>query len=262
MGSAHSPKKLEQPNIISQEPRTPTISRIIPQMVHPASDPPQAPPILPHMFHSSPGNASEGDTADSTSKVVDRIHRSLGNPTVPQRPTWHPHPRSRELLEKKNEMWPLVDNKVRAEMHNYRRILQQDLRNLDIGDFGIMVALYGSSRTAQPSFIVLSTKRFPLTMVQGIPEQFGLVSLRYTHKERIEDVLMKTYTQNPYPGLAIGAADRSHTYFSLGWWVKDCDSGSVFNLTCGHSLREAPKNGPYSWFINDERGSPQVVDIG
>lgn len=198
---------------------TPTIPR---QRVHPASDPPQAPPILPQTFHSSPENVSEGDTTDSPSKVVDRIHRSLGIRTVPERPRWHPLPRSREFPEKKNEMWPIVGKRIREELNTYRRILQQNPRKLNMGDFGIMLAMYGSSRTtARPSFIILSPERLPPTMIpsEGIPDQFGLVSLRYTHEERSEDVLLKGYT---YPGLAIGAAERPHTSFSLGWLVRDC----------------------------------------
>jgi hypothetical protein len=90
--------------------------------------------------------------------------------------------------------------------------------------------------------MVLSTGRLSPTLIEGTPDQFGLVFLRYNHQERREDVLLQGYTQNPYPGLAIGTVDRPHTSFSLGWWVRECESGSVFNLTCGHCLREIPKD--------------------
>lgn len=197
-----------------REPMTPTIPR---QRVHPASDPPQAPPILPQTFHSSPENVSEGDTTDSPSKVVDRIHRSLGIRTVPERPRWHPLPRSREFPEKKNEMWPIVGKRIREELNTYRRILQQNPRKLNMGDFGIMLAMYGSSRTtARPSFIILSPERLPPTMIPRRDSRTSLDSFLYdipTPEERSEDVLLKGYT---YPGLAIGAAERPHTSFSLG----------------------------------------------
>jgi hypothetical protein len=40
-------------------------------------------------------------------------------------------------------MWPIVDNTIREELHTYRRVLHQNLRNLNMGDFGIMLAMYG-----------------------------------------------------------------------------------------------------------------------
>jgi hypothetical protein len=82
-------------------------------------------------------------------------------------------------------MWPILDNKLREELSTYRRILQNNLRKLNLRDFGIMLAMYGSSReTAQPSFIVLCPEPLPQTsMTEGITHPFGLVPLRYTQKE-------------------------------------------------------------------------------
>jgi len=146
------------------------------------------------MFYSSPENASEGDTMDSPSKAIDRIHHSLSIRTIPQHPTWHPHPQSWELLENMDDMWPIVDNKIREELNTHWRVLQQNLPKLNMGDLGIMLAMYGSSRTTvQPSFIVLCPERLPpgSTMIEGIPNQFQLIFLWYTHKERSQDVLLK-----------------------------------------------------------------------
>ena len=247
----------QQPSLPQEEPRTPMLPRAFLPLVHPSSEPHASSTILPQTFHSSPENASDGATTlESPSKVLSRIHGSL-----PQRLSWHPHPRSRQLLEMKNDMWPILDTQIRQTLNSFRPLLREHLRRLPIGDFGIMLAMYGHSRaTAQPSFIVLSSERFSATMIPGIPNQFRIVSLRYTHKQGSQDVLLKEYTERPFPGLAIGAADRPHTSFSLGWWVRDCGSGSVFNLTCAHSLREPQREEPHAWSRNDELGSPQVVD--
>jgi hypothetical protein len=104
-------------------------------------------------------------------------------------------------------MWPITDQKLREGLTAYRRILQNNLRRLNLRNFGIMLAIYGSSREkAQASFVVLCPEVLPQTgMTEGIPQRFGLIPLRYTHKERSENILEKGYTQNPYPGLAIGA---------------------------------------------------------
>lgn len=251
------PNAPQQSSISQDEPRTPMLPRALLPLVHPSSEPHASSTILPQAFHSSPGNASDGATTlESPSKVLSRIHDSL-----PRRPSWHPHPRSRQLLEMKNDMWPILDTQIRQTLNSVRPVLQEYLRRLPIGDFGIMLAMYGHSReTAQPSFVVLSSERFSMTMVPGIPDQFRIVSLRYTHKQGSQDVFLKEYTEKPCPGLAIGAADRPHTGFALGWWVRDCTSGSVFNLTCAHSLREPQKEGTHAWSRNDELGSPQVVD--
>jgi len=153
MGSTHSPTNPELPITISQEePRTPTVPRVVPQWVYPASDPTQAPPILRQTFYSSSEHASEGDTTDSPSKVMDRIHRSLGIRSVHQRPNWHPIPQSQELLKTKNDMWPILDTKIREQLNTYRHVLRENLRKLNI-DFGIMLAMYGSSRTNCAAFI-------------------------------------------------------------------------------------------------------------
>ena len=251
------PNAPQQPSVPQEEPRTPVLPRASLPLVYPSSEPHASSVVLPQACHSSGENASDGATTlESPSKVLSRIHGSLG-----QRPSWHPHPRSRQLLEMKNDMWPILETQIRQTLDSFRPLLQEHLRRLPIGDFGIMLAMYGHSRaTAQPSFIVLSSERFSATMIPGIPDQFRIVSLRYTHKQGSQDIFLKEYTERPFPGFAIGSADRPHTSFSLGWWVRDCTSGSVFNLTCAHSLREPQREGPHAWFRNDELGSPQVVD--
>ena len=252
------PNMTQQPSIPQEEPRTPTFPRTLLPLIHPSSEPHAFSATLPQAFHSSPENASDGAiTQESPSKVLSRIHGSL-----PHHPSWHPHPRSRQLLETKNDMWPIVDTQIRQALNSFRPLLQEHLRRLlPSGDFGILLAMYGHSRaTAQPSFIVLSSEQLSATMIPGIPDQFRIICLRYTHKQGSQDVFLKEYTERPFPGLAIGAADRPHTSFSLGWWVRDCTSGSVFNLTCAHSLRESRKEEPRTWSRNDELGSPQIVD--
>ena len=201
-------------------------------------------------------SASDGATTlESPSKVLSRIHGSL-----PPR-SWHPHPNSRQLLTMQNDIWPILDTQIRQTLASFRPLLQTHLRRLPLGQYGIMLAMYGRTRrTAQPSFIVLSSERFSETTIQGIPQEFRIVSLRYTHKQGSQDVFLKAYTARPAPGVAIGSADRPHTSFSAGWWVRDCASGSVFNLTCAHSLREPRREAPHAWSRNDELGSPQYVD--
>lgn len=159
-------------------------------------------------------------------------------------------------------MWPIVDTQIRQTLNSFRPLLQENLRRLlPTGDIGILLAMYGHSRaTEQPSFIVLSSERLSEIMIPGIPDQFRIIRLRYTHKQGSQDLFLKEYTERSFPGLAIGAADRPHTSFSLGWWVRDCTSGSVFNLTCAPSLRESKKEESRTWSRNDELESLQIVD--
>ena len=68
------------------------------------------------------------------------------------------------------------------------------------------------------------------------------------------------YRETADSGAIIGASDRPAMSFSNGWWVRDCASGSMFNLTAAHPLRASTEKPSFRWCVTEETARSQTVD--
>ena len=158
-------------------------------------------------------------------------------------------------------MWPLLDDEIRESLNTKRETLQTRLIEVGILKHSTFFALFGSRKeTAVATIILLTPNVVPKGVLQEISTDLSVINLRYLSSPASRETLLQDYVQSPNPGTIIGAEDRPTTSFSSGWWVRDCHTGSVFNLTVAHPLRKAAATSPYAWSVVTESLESQRVD--
>jgi hypothetical protein len=224
----------------------------------PPSSVPKASPHA-HAFRNDPSSTPEpfSDTEfqiESPSKTVARIVGSLSS----QRP-WHPRTNS---PTQRPGIWPITDVQTRESIRQPQRELLQRLKGLKIPKYATFMAYFGPSvQSAVPAIILLLEAKLPEGLYADLGRSVKVVPLRFSASQpAIHDTLFNQYVENPSPGCMIGVNDRPMTSFTSGWWVRDCDTGSVFNLTAAHPLRNPRANVPHSWQVTTESLKSQLVD--
>jgi hypothetical protein len=89
-----------------------------------------------------------------------------------------------------------------------------------------------------PTFIILSpTPPHPSCFRIGFSVK--IIILRSAISQQVHNAFFG-FNEHAGPGYIIGADQRPHTSFSLGWWVRDQKSGTIFNLSAAsaHSLKK------------------------
>ena len=123
------------------------------------------------------------------------------------------------------------------------------------------MGLHGtSSQTGTPKLILLTDDFLTHEQLLLIPTSIKFVNLRLRTRKTSQDTLLEGYRETADPGLMIGPTSRPLVSFSNGWWVRDCETGTVLNLTAAHPLRSANTNPPFNWSVRDEHNGPQTVD--
>jgi hypothetical protein len=123
------------------------------------------------------------------------------------------------------------------------------------------MAIHGTTpETGTPKLILFTDEFLSPQQRQNIPPSIKYVNLRLRSHPASQDTLRQKYKETADPGTIIGAADRPSTSFSNGWWVRDCQTGSIFNLTAAHPLKAARESPPFSWSVGHESSRSQTVD--
>jgi hypothetical protein len=149
---------------------------------------------------------------------------------------------------------------VRQQISCKRTKLYDYLATSGIREYQTFMAMIGTNTTTAVPCLVLLTREFVKSQLGASTSEFKVVNLRYYSQKQSQYTLLNEYIQSPSPGTIVGASDRPTTSFSTGWWVRDCESRSVFNLSVAHSLRTAVKKPPYGWSITGESLNLQTID--
>jgi hypothetical protein len=158
-------------------------------------------------------------------------------------------------------MFPLMDNNIREKLRVVQAQLHTHLNGLKIQKYSSFIALHGTSRASSTaSLIVLTPDPAQVTNLFTIPDDMKIIVLRFESQPSSENTLLRGYSLTPVPGTIIGASARPDTSFTAGWWVRDCRSGSVFNLTTAHPLRASTLSTSSTWSIKEEGNNPLTVD--
>jgi hypothetical protein len=130
-----------------------------------------------------------------------------------------------------------------------------------ISSYSTTMAIHGTNpQTGTPKLILLTDEFLSPQQRQNIPSSIKYVNLRLRSHPASQETLREQYKETADPGTIIGAADRPNTSFSNGWWVRDCQTGSIFNLTAAHPLKAAAESTPFSWSVRNESSRSQTVD--
>jgi len=104
-----------------------------------------------------------------------------------------------------------------------------------------------------------SDEAFDVSSLPQPPDRVSIILLGIKTAEREDrDGFLKAYHPQPVPGTIIGPHNYPTVSFSTGWRVPDIDTGSVFNLTVAHGIRDA-KPPKYTWSqIKESTVSPKL----
>jgi hypothetical protein len=128
-----------------------------------------------------------------------------------------------------------------------------------IKNYHIFLGKYGTDmETARPTILLEIGPDVNLSNIPTFVDVEITILKIKTHEPGADDVLLKGYNPRPGPGSIIGA-NASPGSFAAGWWVRDVDSGSVFNLTTAHALRVLP-HPKHTWSHYLETLESETVD--
>jgi hypothetical protein len=98
-------------------------------------------------------------------------------------------------------------------------------------------------QSAAPAIIVLLEGKLRTELYADLDRSSKIVPLHFSASyPAVHDTLFSQYVKNPSPRCMIDVNDRPMTSFTSGWWVQDCDTRSVFNLTAAQPLRKPRAN--------------------
>lgn len=241
------------------KPSTPQLSPST--LLFPPSSLPRRTPTFsspPHNLSSTPEPKSENDASDeSPSKSVIQIHHQL----YPNTRMWRPLSPEEQLVAENSRLWPILNPGIRAYIENERNQVYNNLAKHGILKYSTFMALHGRSmENAIPSLVFLTKQTIPSSILENISLTIKVLNLRFSSQSESSDTLLNEYTESVNPGTIIGATDRPTTSFSNGWWVRDCETGSIFNLTAAHPLRTPKSSPPYNWSMYTESLRSQTID--
>ena len=205
---------------------------------------------------ATPDPRSENDMSDeSPSSTLRRIQEK-----GPRR-NFRPFNQEETRVAEANRLWPLLDPVERAHIDNMKQPLHSCLAKEGISSYSTTMAIHGTNhQTGTPKLILLTDEFLSPQQRRNIPSSIKYVNLRLRSVPASQDTPREKYKEKADPGTIIGAADRPNTSFSNGWWVRDCQTGSVFNLTAAHPLKAAPESTPFNWSVRNESSRSQTVD--
>jgi hypothetical protein len=201
---------------------------------------------------SSPARVKSDEVQEETpTRVISRVHSQMGLAWRPQRADAPRSPR----------MWPLEPSPARTRLSTYQMELGEHLSANGIFGYQIFVGKYGIEEAdSMPHIFLASDKDLYLTVLPETPDNVPITLLRLKKSEpRDCKVFLKTYPPQPSPGTIIGPHNDPTGFFSAGWWVRDVDTGSVFNLTVAHGIKDA-KPPRFAWSQKHETLESPAID--
>ena len=209
---------------------------------------------------STPELRSENDIgSESPSSTLGSLHANVGAEWRP----WHPltPQESRRRIARASRLWPVVDPGTRRLLDDMKCVLNKSMREQGMRSYSVTVGLHGTtSQSGIPKLVILTDQLLTHDQRLRIPSSVKYINLQLRTRQASHDTLFDGYKEVADPGSMIGANDRPLTSFSNGWWVRDCSTGSIFNLSAAHPLRSTLANQPsHQWSVYTEHSHSQTI---